>query len=145
MGGAGKGTPGMIMTEAGLDNVFGDIDENWACVPDTDIIAANPDVIVVVHANWDTALSKIQWMYNHAELCDLDVMKGARFVQIPFSASTLSPRSGVATLDLVIASLNVRTGSLTSMRESGVSSFQPEYIAVNTVGLACVLKEDEVG
>merc|ERR1712048_701883 len=142
--GAGKGTPGMLMAEAGLENAFGHIDENWHCVPDTDIIAANPDVIVVVHASWDTALDKIQWLYNHAELCDLDVMKGARFVQIPFSASTLSPRSGVATLDLAIASLQVRTGSLTTTGASGVSSFTPQFLATNTEGLACALKEADV-
>merc|ERR1712048_1077363 len=142
--GAGKGTPGMLMAEAGLENAFAHIDENWDCVPDTEIINANPDVIVVVHASWDTALDKIKWLYNHAELCDLDVMKGARFVQIPFSASTLSPRSGVATLDLAIASLHVRTGSLTTTGASGVSSFTPQFLATNTEGLACALKEADV-
>ena len=44
----------------------------------------------------------------------MDALKGARFVQIPFSASTLGPRNAPAAVDLAMAALHVRTGSLTA-------------------------------
>ena len=38
------------MQEANLTNIFSGVSGNWACVNVTDIIAADPDVIVV-HGN----------------------------------------------------------------------------------------------
>jgi len=132
------------MREAGLENVFGDIDENWACVNESTVIAANPDVIVVVDAAWDAAWDKITWLYNHSGFCSMEVLEGARFVQIPFSASTLSPRNGPAALDLAIAALHVRTGSVTPVRESGVSSFNPQTFQAHIEGLKCTLDTEKV-
>jgi iron complex transport system substrate-binding protein len=140
--GAGNGAPAMLMREAGLDNVFDDVEGNWACVPESQVIAAAPDVLVVVDAAWDTALSKIQWLFNHTEFCDLDALKGGRFVQIPFSASTLSPRNGPAALDLAIASVYARIGTQLPGLESGVSSFDPDFFRTNTQGLACTFNEE---
>merc|ERR1712151_1257307 len=135
--GAGSGVPAMLMQEAGLSNVFADVEGNWACVPESQVIAAAPDVFVVVDAAWDTALSKIQWIFNHTEFCDLDALKGARFVQIPFSATSLSPWNGPAVMDLATASVYARTGTMLPGQESGVSSFGPEYFESNIQGLAC--------
>eukprot|EP00931_Biecheleriopsis_adriatica_P075867 TRINITY_DN4963_c0_g1_i1.p1 TRINITY_DN4963_c0_g1~~TRINITY_DN4963_c0_g1_i1.p1 ORF type:complete len:426 (-),score=85.27 TRINITY_DN4963_c0_g1_i1:92-1369(-) len=142
--GAGTGAPAMLMKEAGLENVFKATDGNWACVKESEVIAAAPDVLVVVDAAWDTAMSKITWLYNHTGFCGLDALKGARLVQIPFSATTLSPRNGPAALDLAIASVHVRTGSLTAVRESGVSSFNPRTLETHVSGLKCSILQDEV-
>jgi len=135
--GAGTGPPQLLMQEAGLTNVFGHLDGNWKCVNESDIISAAPDVLIVVDAAWDTALSKITWLYNHSEFCPMDALKGARFVQIPFSASTLGPRNAPAAVDLAMAALHVRTGSLTATRESGVGSFSPTFLQSHIEGLTC--------
>jgi len=142
--GAGTGAPHMLMREAGLENVFSSVDGNWACVNESDVIAAAPDVLVVADAAWDTALSKITWLFDHEEFCNLDVMQGARFVQIPFSATTLGPRNGPAALDLAIASLHVRTGALTATRESGVSSFNPHALETHVAGLKCSMVKEKI-
>lgn len=134
----------MLMREAGLDNAFENKDDGWVCVNVTDVINAAPDVMVVVDASWDTALGKLTWLYNQSDLCGMDALKGAHFVQIPFSASTLSPRNGPAALDLAIASLHVRTGSLTAVRESGVSSFNPQQFRAHIEKLQCTLEKEKV-
>ena len=64
----------------------------------------------------------------------MDALKGARFVQIPFSASTLGPRNAPAAVDLAMAALHVRTGSLTATRESGVGSFSPTFLQSHIEG-----------
>jgi hypothetical protein len=134
----------MLMREAGLENVFKNVDGNWACVNVSDIIAADADVFVVADAAWDTAASKIRWMYDDAEFCELEVLKAARFVQIPFSATTLSPRNGPAVLDLARAALHVRTGAHTTTQESGVGSFSPFYLQSETACLKCPLNMQNV-
>jgi len=142
--GAASGAPGLLMKEAGLDNAFAGKTGNWVCVKESELVAAAPDVIVVVDASWDTALSKITWMYNHTDFCKMDALQGARFVQIPFSASTLGPRNGPASLDLAIASLHVRLGTTTEVRESGVKSFKRKEFESHIAGLKCVLDKDKV-
>jgi len=142
--GGGSGAPGMLMREAGLDNVFGNKEGNWVCVNESDVRAADADVMIVVDAFWDTALDKVTWLYNHSGFCAMDIVKGARFVQIPFSASTLSPRNGPAALDLAIAALHVRLGSMTAVKKSGVSSFNPQQFHEHTKGLKCNLEKEKV-
>lgn len=142
--GAGSGAPGMLMAESGMTNAFANKDGNWACVNVTDVVAANPDVFVIVDASWDTALSKLTWLYNHSAFCSMDAMKGARHIQIPFSATTLSPRNGPAARDVAIAALHVRTGSSTTVKESGVSSFDANIFKQHTQNLKCTLEWDKV-
>jgi iron complex transport system substrate-binding protein len=129
--GGATGVPNMLMKEAGLENVFADpvlYDGGWTCVNATDIAAANPDVLVIAHAAWDTAEDKLKHIYSNPAFCNMDAVKGAAFIQIPFSATTLSPRNGPAAYDLAVSAIHVRTGALTQARESGVSSFGPQYL-----------------
>jgi iron complex transport system substrate-binding protein len=142
--GAGEGAPNMLMREAGLTNVFSGEAGNWACVKVSSVIAAAPDVIVVVDAAWDTAASKIQWLYNDEEFCKLDVLKRAAFVSIPFSATTLSPRNGPAAYDLAIAAIHVRTGAVTPAQESGVTSFNPYFIQAESECGKCPMSISDV-
>jgi iron complex transport system substrate-binding protein len=144
--GAGSGTPAMMMNEAGLTNVFANVDANWACVNISQITAANPDVLIIAHASWDTALSKVTWLYNHSSFCDLDAIKGARLIQIPFSATTLSPRNGPAARDLATAALHVRIGATTPIQSSGVSSFDGDRVSFNAAiaGTTCNLVAEKL-
>jgi len=135
--GAGVGAPNMLMQEAGLTNAFAHEEANWECVDLADVIAADPDILVVVDAAWDTADAKIEFMYSHADFCNLEALKKARFVKIPFSATTLSPRNGPAALDLAVASLHVRAGTDFSTHKSGVTSFTAANLATLTAGSLC--------
>jgi iron complex transport system substrate-binding protein len=137
--GGGTGAPNMLMKEAGLTNVFAERSGGWTCVNVSDIAVAKPDLIVVVDAAWDTAIDKIKFLYDDAAFCQLEVLRAARFVSIPFSATTLSPRNGPAALDLAVAALHVRTGSQTATQESGVTSFSPYFLQAQTACSSCPL------
>ena len=142
--GAGTGAPNLIMQEAGMENLFADREGSWACVSAADILAKKPDVVVVVHASWDTALEKIETLYNHSEFCKTDFVQQAKFVTIPFSASTLSPRNGKAALDLAAAGIHVNNGEISRRRgyvnfESGVKFLDPDMLTEQTANLLCPL------
>jgi len=137
--GGGTGAPNMLMQEAGLTNIFADKSGNWVCVNVSEIATAQPDVIVVVDAAWDTAIDKIRYLYDDAAFCQLDVLRAARFISVPFSATTLSPRNGPAALDLAVAALHVRTGSHTATQRSGVGSFSPYFLQAETSCRRCPL------
>lgn len=138
--GGGTGAPNMLMQEAGLTNVFAEKSGNWVCVKISEIAAAKPDVLVIVDADWDKAIDKIRYLYDDAAFCQLEVLRAARLISIPFSASTLSPRNGPAALDLAVAALHVRTGSHTVTQQSGVGSFSPYFLQAETACSRCPLK-----
>lgn len=142
--GAGAGAPAMLMQEAGLSNAFASAEGNWACVKEKDVIAAAPDVVIVVDAAWDPAVKKISWMYNHSEFCGMDAIKAARLVQIPFSATSLSPRNGPAALDLAKAALHVRMGTVVAEGKSGVGFFDLAFLETQTADLQCSLDMSSV-
>merc|ERR1712008_129143 len=78
------------------------------------------------------------------DFCQLDALRAARFVSIPFSASTLSPRNGPAAHDLALAALHVRLGTLTASRQSGVGSFNPHMLQQQTRNSRCSLQMSKV-
>lgn len=135
--GAGTGAPNLIMSSAGLTNVFTSTVGSWACVNITDLIAADPDVFVIVDAAWDTALSKIEFIHNHTGLCGARAVTTANYVTIPFSASTLGPRNGAAALDMSSAALHLTQGGSAINFNSGVSFFPAGYLENRTAGLRC--------
>eukprot|EP01052_Picozoa_sp_SAG31_P011417 SAG31_NODE_644_length_13275_cov_39.464633_13_plen_208_part_00 len=142
--GGGTGAPNMLMREAGMENLFADRSGSWACVNETEVISANPDVMVVVHASWDTAQEKLNYLFNHADFCAAQFVQQAKFVTIPFSASTLSPRNGKAALDLAAASIHVNNGEDVQNYESGVEFLDPEELKDETMNLLCPLNIDDV-
>ena len=135
--GAGTGAPNLIMQEAGMKNVFAGTDGSWTCATASDILATKPDVMIIVDAAWDTAMSKIDFLHNHSDFCDADFVKGADYISIPFSASTLGPRNGAAALDMALAAIHVTTGSTTVDFKSGVNFISPDALEKRTVGLRC--------
>lgn len=123
--GAGKGSVNLIMQAAGFTNKFANKEGSYACVDASEVIAANPDVLIIIEASWDSALNKIDYMHNHSDFCETKFVKQADYIKIPFSASALGPRNGAAALDLVSAAIHVTTGATTMNFESGVEIFDP--------------------
>ena len=123
--GAGKGSVNLIMQAAGFTNLFADKEGSYACVDASEVIAANPDVLIIIEASWDSALNKIDYMHNSSDFCGARFVKRADYIKIPFSASALGPRNGAAALDLVSAAIHVTTGATTMNFESGVEFFDP--------------------
>jgi len=137
--GAGAGSVNLILTAAGMTNLFADLEGSYDCVNASTIIDANPDVLVIVEASWDSALNKIDYMHNSSAWCAAPFVQRADYIKIPFSASALGPRNGAAALDLVSAAVHVTTGATTMNFQSGVEFFDPTVLVDRTANLLCPL------
>ena len=82
------GGPAMIIDAVGARNVFADTKGSWANVSWERAIAADPDVIVLVDATWDTAASKLAYATKSRALRNLRAVREHRVVELPFSDTT---------------------------------------------------------
>ncbi|WP_137844726.1 putative F420-0 ABC transporter substrate-binding protein [Microbacterium sp. 2FI] len=95
--GAGIGAPQMIMTAAGLSNVAADVRDTWTAMGWEAVVAADPDVIVLVDAAWNTAASKIDLLESNPATAALPAVRDERYVVIDFPAT----EAGVRNVDAV--------------------------------------------
>lgn len=98
--GAGIGAPQMMMDSLGLTNVAAGIDDTWSSLGWESIVDANPDVIVLVDASWNTAASKIELLQSNPATAGLDAVTGSRYLVVPFAAGEAGVRNVDATADL---------------------------------------------
>jgi iron complex transport system substrate-binding protein len=91
--GAGIGAPQMILDAAGLTNIFADVQDTWTSAGWESVVAANPDVIVLVDADWNTADSKIANLKANAATAGLDAVLNDRYIVVPFAASEAGIRN----------------------------------------------------
>jgi iron complex transport system substrate-binding protein len=98
--GAGIGAPELVLETIGLENIAGDIDDTWSPFGWEAVVDANPDVIVLVDATWNTAESKIALLESNPATKNLDAVKNARYLYIPFAAGEAGVRTAPAAADL---------------------------------------------
>lgn len=98
--GAGIGAPQMILDAAGLTNVFGDVHDTWTSVGWEQVVAADPDVIVLVDATWNTADSKIALLESNPATSVLRAVQEKRYVTVPFAATEAGVRNAEAVADI---------------------------------------------
>ncbi|MBX0299057.1 putative F420-0 ABC transporter substrate-binding protein [Cryobacterium sp. 1639] len=91
--GAGIGSPQMIMDAAGLTNIFADVQDTWTSVGWESVVEANPSVIVLVDATWNTADSKIANLKANAATAGLDAVLNDRYIVVPFAATEAGIRN----------------------------------------------------
>ncbi|MGW0506859.1 ABC transporter substrate-binding protein [Micromonospora sp. NPDC003241] len=94
--GACCGGPAMIMSAAGVTNIFDDLTGSWADTNWEAVVERNPDVIVLVDASWDTAADKQAFLEKHPALKDLPAVKGKRYVTLAFSSTSAGVRNVLA-------------------------------------------------
>lgn len=106
--GAGIGSPEMIMAAAGLSNIFADVSDTWTSVGWESIIEANPSVIVLVDATWNTAASKIAHLESDPATQVLDAVRNQRYIILPFAATEAGIRNVEAASSTIaqLAALN---------------------------------------
>jgi iron complex transport system substrate-binding protein len=107
--GAGVGAPELLMETVGLKNIAGSIADTWTPFSWEAVIDANPDVIVLVDASWNTVAHKIQVLESHPATANLDAVKHHRYLTVPFAASEAGVRTVSAATDLAaqLAKLNL--------------------------------------
>ena len=91
--GAGIGAPQMMMDAAGLTNVFADVHDTWTSATWEAVVAADPDVIVLIDATWNTAASKIEALEANPATAALTAVKERHYVTIPFAAGEAGVRN----------------------------------------------------
>ncbi len=99
--GACCGGPAMIMDSVGATNAFADLEGSWENVDWEKVVAADPDVVVLVDATWDSAESKLAYVARTPALHHLRAFREHHTVQVPFSDT--SPGVRVVTGIQVVA------------------------------------------
>ncbi|RXZ47291.1 putative F420-0 ABC transporter substrate-binding protein [Agromyces fucosus] len=99
--GAGIGAPQMIMQAAGLENIAADVEDTWTSMGWEAIVAANPDVIVLVDAAWNTAEQKIAHLEANAATAALPAVQAKRYLVVDFPATEAGVRNVGAVASLV--------------------------------------------
>jgi iron complex transport system substrate-binding protein len=106
--GAGQGAPQLIMETIGLTNIAADIPDRWAPMGWESVLAVDPDVIVLVDAEWNTADRKREFLANHPLTSELTAVREGRFLVVPFAATEPGVRTveAAATLEEQLAELS---------------------------------------
>ncbi|ODT66306.1 MAG: putative F420-0 ABC transporter substrate-binding protein [Pelagibacterium sp. SCN 63-23] len=98
--GAGTNAPAMIMEALGLANIFAHVEEGWTSASWEAIVDANPDVIVLVDAAWNSAEQKKALLAENPITSQLDAVIHQRYLVLPFPAAEAGIRNVPATADL---------------------------------------------
>ena len=99
--GAGIGAPQMIMQAAGLQNIAADVEDTWTSMGWEAIVAANPDVIVLVDAAWNTAEHKIAQLESSPATAAMPAVQQQRYLVVDFPATEAGVRNVDAVASLV--------------------------------------------
>ncbi|SFC08051.1 putative F420-0 ABC transporter substrate-binding protein [Devosia psychrophila] len=98
--GAGSGAPQMMLEALGLDNIMASQDEGWLSSSWEAVVDANPDVIVLVDATWNSAEHKKKLLAENPITSKLDAVINQRYLVVPFPASEAGVRNVSATADM---------------------------------------------
>jgi iron complex transport system substrate-binding protein len=98
--GAGIGAPELVLETVGLTNVAGDIDQTWSSLGWESIVDDDPDVIVLIDADWNTAQSKIDLLESNPATARLAAVKNHAYLILPFAASEAGVRTVSAAASL---------------------------------------------
>ncbi len=98
--GAGIGAPQMILDAVGLENVAADVHDTWTSMSWEQVVADDPDVIVLVDATWNSAEDKIARLEANPATAELTAVREHRFLTVPFPATEAGVRNVDAVVDL---------------------------------------------
>ena len=98
--GAGSGAPQMMLEALGLDNILAGEDEGWISASWEAVVDANPDVIVLVDAVWNSAEQKKKLLAENPITSQLDAVINQRYLVVPFPAAEAGVRNVGATADM---------------------------------------------
>lgn len=101
------GGPALLASLTGLQSISSDVPGTWVDLSWEHVVAADPDVILLIEADWSTAAEKRAHMEADPVLSALRAVKEGRFVTVPFSETLLGMRfaDGVETVNNQLAKL----------------------------------------
>ncbi|NMR19082.1 putative F420-0 ABC transporter substrate-binding protein [Cellulomonas fimi] len=98
--GAGIGAPQMLMDAVGLENIAGDVRDTWTSFSWEQVVADDPDVIVLVDSTWNSAQKKIAQLEGNPATATLTAVRERRYLTVPFPATEAGVRNVAAAQDL---------------------------------------------
>jgi iron complex transport system substrate-binding protein len=98
--GAGIGAPQLILDSLGLTNIAGDIADSWAPFNWEAVVDADPDVIVLVDADWNSVEQKIGVLESNPATANLTAVRKERYLTIDFAATEAGVRTVPAVMEL---------------------------------------------
>lgn len=93
---AGQNFMNELVTIAGGQNIFGDVESGWTTVSKEDAVDRNPAVVVIIDYGETTAEQKINFLKNDPALKEMEAVKNDRFVILPLSAASEGVRAAEA-------------------------------------------------
>ncbi len=99
--GGGIGSPQLIMSTAGVTNILADVPATWAPAGWEPVVAADPDVLVLVDATWNTYDRKVSVLESDPVLSQLTAVKNHRYVRLPFASTEAGVRNVEAAASVV--------------------------------------------
>lgn len=85
--------PNDIIRFAGGENVFGDLDERWTQVGWESVVAAAPEVIVILDYGDQSAEDKIDFLRSFEATRDLPAVRDGNFYVLDYNEGISSPRN----------------------------------------------------
>ncbi len=98
--GAGIGAPQLLMDSVGLQNIAAAEEMSWISMSWEAIADAEPDVIVLVDSDWNTAENKIEVLESVPSMAALPAVQDGRYLIIDFPATEAGIRSASAAVEL---------------------------------------------
>jgi iron complex transport system substrate-binding protein len=98
--GADGNAPAMIMDALGVQNIMRDVADGWVSASWEAIAAADPDVIVLVDAVWNSAEQKRTLLAGDPVTSQMTAVRNGHYLIVPFAASEAGVRTVDALTDL---------------------------------------------
>ncbi|MEU0879185.1 ABC transporter substrate-binding protein [Lentzea sp. NPDC005914] len=88
--------PQDVISKAGGDNIFADLDDSWATVNWETVVQRDPDVVLIVDyadGQANTPAQKQAFLEGFAGLANSPAIRNKRFFALPYAALVESPRN----------------------------------------------------
>lgn len=98
--GGGTGAPAMIMEQLGMENIAADVEDTWTSLSWEVIAERDPEVIILIDAEWNTAEDKIARLESSPVTSELSAVRTGSYLRLPFAASEAGVRNAEAVAEL---------------------------------------------
>ena len=82
------GMPSVMMRLVGGENIFADVEKDWFTTSWEEVIARDPEVIIVANSAWASAEDNINFLKSKPELAGITALQNERFGTISYRQST---------------------------------------------------------
>ena len=97
------GAGGLAIGAAGGINIFDDLPGGWQNANWEAVVSRNPDVVVLVQADWSSAQEKAAYLLSTPSLGTVNAVHNVRFVTVPFTSTSPGIRVPALVRQLAVA------------------------------------------